>query len=82
MPVVPRGGEESVGQLKSNKSIDSTSEKVKVDIEDVIIDKETLVKYRFKKISNNVKFSYNNTVKSLIAYFLKDDKFMERAIIR
>jgi membrane-bound lytic murein transglycosylase D len=75
IPIVTRGSEEEKKELV-------THSKSKVDIEKVIIDKETLVKYRFKKISKNVKFSYNKTVKSLISYFLKDDKFMERAIIR
>ena len=82
MPVVPRGGEESVSPLKKGQPDKPDSINAKVNIEKVIIDKETLVKYRFKKISKEVKFSYNNTVKSLISYFLKDDKFMERAIIR
>ena len=48
----------------------------------VILDKETLVKYRFKKISDKIDFSYNRTVQHMISYFMKDKKFVERANVR
>ena len=44
MPVVPRGGEESISPFEKSKNDKPDSIKAKVDIEKVIIDKETLVK--------------------------------------
>ena len=72
-PLVSRSSEQSSEHLQRMTSISEALQKV---------DKETLMKRRFRVLSKNINFTYNKTVDHLINYFKRDKKFLERANVR
>jgi membrane-bound lytic murein transglycosylase D len=72
-PYVSRSGEQSSDHINKNKPklIDESK-----------LDKTTIIKRRFRTINRNINFEHNKTIEHLINYFMRDKRFMEKAVIR